>query len=90
MFVAHLDFNKFNKTKDQFFAFLIKKKIFVQYHYIPQYYFKSLIKTTAINQKFYGAEKFFNSAFSLPIYPFLEKKEIIYILENIKKFIFKK
>lgn len=90
LFVAHLDFNKFNKKKDQLFAFLIKKKIFIQYHYIPQYYFKSLINTIAINQKFYGAEKFFNSAFSLPIYPFLKKKEIIYILENIKKFIFKK
>jgi len=89
LFLVHLDFKKFKKTKNQLFSFLRKKKIFIQYHYIPQYYFKGLDNIITSKQKFYGAEKFYNSAFSLPIYPYLKNKEIIYILESIKKFILK-
>ena len=90
LLVAHLDFKKFNKKKDKLFTYLIKKKIFIQYHYIPQYYFKGLENKLMKNEKFIGAEKFYNSAFSLPIYPYLENKKIIYILESIKKFVFDK
>lgn len=90
LFVVHLDFKKLKITKDQLFSFLLKRKIFVQYHYIPQYYFKVFNNNMTKNQKFYGAEKFYNSALSLPIYPYLKNKEIIYILESIKKFISKK
>ena len=68
----------------------IKTNIFIQYHYIPQYYFKGLNNNLTKYQKFYGAERFYNSALSLPIYPYLKNKEIIYILESIKKFISKK
>ena len=90
LFVVHIDFKKLKVTKDQLFSFLLKKKIFIQYHYIPQYYFKVLNNNLIKNQKFYGAEKFYNSALSLPIYPYLKNKEIIYILESVKKFISKK
>ena len=90
LFVVNLDFKKLKKTKNQLFSFLIKKKIFIQYHYIPQYYFKGLADIIVTKQKFDGAEKFYNSAFSLPIYPHLKNKEIIYILESIKTFILKK
>lgn len=90
LFVVHLDFKNLKVTKDQLFSFLIKRKIFIQYHYIPQYYFKGLNNNLTKYQKFYGAERFYNSALSLPIYPYLKNKEIIYILESIKKFISKK
>ena len=90
LFVVHLDFKKLKVTKNKLFSFLIKRKIFIQYHYIPQYYFKGLNNNLTKYQKFYGAEKFYNSALSLPIYPYLKNKEIIYILESIKKFISKK
>ncbi len=90
LFLAHLNFKKFNIKKDQLFSFLIKKKIFIQFHYIPQYYFKAFDKRVKKLKKFKGAEMFYNSAFSLPIYPYLEKKKIIYILDCIKKFVFKK
>jgi dTDP-4-amino-4,6-dideoxygalactose transaminase len=90
LFVVHLDFKNLEVTKDQLFSFLIKRKIFIQYHYIPQYYFKGLDNNLTKYRKFYGAEKFYNSALSLPIYPYLKNKEIIYILESIKKFISKK
>ena len=90
LFVVHLDFKKLKVTKNKLFSFLIKRKIFIQYHYIPQYYFKGLNNNLTKYQKFYGAERFYNSALSLPIYPYLKNKEIIYILESIKKFISKK
>tara|TARA_Y100000768_G_scaffold387080_1_gene377190 strand:+ start:4717 stop:5892 length:1176 start_codon:yes stop_codon:yes gene_type:complete len=90
LFIVHLDFKKFKLTKNQLFSFLRKRKIFVQYHYIPQYYFKALENNSRKYQKLRGAEEFYKSAFSLPIYPYLKNKEIIYILETIKKFIYKK
>ena len=89
LFLAHLNFKQLNIKKDQLFSFLIKKKIFIQFHYIPQYYFKTFDKKIKKNKTFNGAEKFYNSAFSLPIYPYLEKKKIVYILDSIKKFVFK-
>ncbi len=90
LFLAFIDFKKFKIKKDKLFKYLIKKNIFIQYHYIPQYYFKGLDYQLPKKEKFNGAKKFYNSAFSLPIYPNLEKKKIIYILETIKKFVFKK
>lgn len=89
LFLAHIDFKKYNINKNNLFKYLIKKKIFIQYHYIPQYYFKGLDYKLPKKNNFIGAEKFYNSALSLPIYPYLEKKKIIYILETIKKFVLK-
>ena len=90
LFLAFIDFKKFHIKKDKLFKYLLKKNIFIQYHYIPQYYFKGLDYKLQKKEKFNGAKKFYNSAFSLPIYPYLEKKKIIYILESIKKFVFQK
>ncbi len=80
LFLAHLNFKQLNIKKDQLFSFLIKKKIFIQFHYIPQYYFKTFDKKIKKNKTFNGAEKFYNSAFSLPIYPYLEKKKLFIFL----------
>ena len=77
---------KFHK---KLFNFLRKKNILVNLHYIPVHlhpFYKSL---GFKNGDFKYSEEHAESAISLPIYPDLKKKEIMYIINLINKF-FKK
>ena len=60
------------------------KKIILQYHYIPVYYFKVFNKSKKIRLK--NSEIYYNSTISLPIFYELDKKKQIYIINCIKKY----
>ena len=74
------DFNQ-NK-KDKFIEYMKKNKVMVQYHYIPIYKFSIFKKNINLKQ----AEKYFNSAISLPIFYDLKLNEQKYIVNLIKKY----
>jgi UDP-4-amino-4,6-dideoxy-N-acetyl-beta-L-altrosamine transaminase len=69
--------------RDNLFRSLRKANIGVNLHYIPLYhhpYFKSNIRLS-------GAEEYYNSAISLPIFPTISKKELMYVVDQISNFI---
>ena len=68
--------------RDNLFRSLRKANIGVNLHYIPLYrhpYFKSNIRLS-------GAEEYYNSAISLPIFPTISKKELIHVINQISRF----
>jgi len=78
-----LKFTNFNQSKkDQFFKFMKKRKILLQYHYIP------VFKFNIFNDKYIGKNSidFYNNTISLPIYFSLTKKNQHYIINSIKNF----
>ena len=78
-----LKLRNFNvKKKDVFIKYMMKKKIFLQVHYIPIY------KFSVFKGKYYApnAEKYFNETVSIPIHYSLSKKEQNYVIESIFNF----
>lgn len=83
LYLIHL--KKFNlKMKENFIKYMLKKKITLQYHYIPIHKFKIFQKT----DKFISNETqvYYNTTVSLPIYYNLKEKQQNYIIKCIKKF----
>lgn len=73
------------KNYDKIFNYLRKKRIYVNLHYLPvhkQPYYKKIKYLK--NKKFKISEQYSKSALSLPIYPGLSKKNIMYIYKNFK------
>ena len=70
------------KKKDLFFKYMLKKKILLQYHYIPIYNF------SVFKDKYHApnAEKYYNKTISIPIYYSLTKKQQNYVIKNIINF----
>jgi UDP-4-amino-4,6-dideoxy-N-acetyl-beta-L-altrosamine transaminase len=80
--VSFLDDNR-----DNFFKFMLKHKIQLQYHYIPVYrhsFFKKNFKFKKKN--FINMENYYKHSISLPIYFDLKKKELNRIVKLIKIF----
>ncbi|MDC3039018.1 aminotransferase class I/II-fold pyridoxal phosphate-dependent enzyme [Candidatus Pelagibacter sp.] len=76
------NFKKFKK--DQLIKFFLKKKIILQQHYKPIYKFD--IYKNKITPNLPNADRYFMSAVSLPIHYNLSKKDLNYILKNLKIF----
>ena len=75
--------NKFNlKKKDKLLKYLLKKKIYFQYHYIPIYKFK-IFKGKYIGK---NAENFYNNTLSIPIYYSLSKSDQNFIIRSLKSY----
>lgn len=88
LYPLRINFKKLNKTKDEFINFLIKKKIKVQFHYIPTtefQYFKN--KYNIVLNKFPNTQIFYKQVISLPIYYDLSDKDLKKILKNINIFL---
>ena len=70
------------KLKEKLLKFMSKKKITLQYHYIPIYKFFIYKK----NYKFKNTEIYYNSTLSLPIFYNLKDFEINYIVKQLYNF----
>ncbi len=82
LFMASLEkLNVFKK--DNFFKFMLKNKVMLQYHYIPIYKFSNFKK----KYFFKNAERFYNTTFSLPIYYELSKSKQNLVINLIKKYL---
>jgi len=73
---------KSHTIKDNLIKYMLKNKVFLQYHYIPVY------KLKVFNGKFINknSEIYYKSAISLPIYYGLTYKKQKYIVKKIKRF----
>ena len=80
LYLINSNFSHIKKNK--FFNFMKKKKIMIQYHYIPVYKFSNF------KGKYIGknAEIYFKSTVSLPIYYELSKTKQNYVINKLKEF----
>ena len=85
LFQLYIDFNKLNKSKEDFLQYLKKYSIGSQVHYIPlvyqPYYTKNPEKKYLI-----GALKFYENTISIPMYTSLKERDVKYISEVINSF----
>ena len=73
-------------NQKKLYNYLIKRKIFVNLHYIPIYR-HSFYKSLGFKKGYcVDAEKYFKSAITLPIFPHLKKNQQNYIIKSIKNF----
>lgn len=82
LFRVQIDFKKLKVSKNKFFKIFLKKGIMLQQHYIPLYKFSAY---KSLKGKFLGAEKYFDSSISLPIYYSLKNQQLFEIKKILKK-----
>ena len=84
LYILNINFKKLKIGKNTLIQKLYKKKIVVQIHYIPSFFYK---KFRYLNKKgrYPGAINFFNSCSSLPIYPSLKDTEVKKIIKVLKR-----
>jgi dTDP-4-amino-4,6-dideoxygalactose transaminase len=87
LFLVKINFSKLTKNKDFFIKEMLKKKIMLQFHYIPIFLFKNIYKSKFQAKDFLGSLSYQKTHVSLPIYVGLEKKYIISIVKKINQFI---
>ena len=86
LYPLRIEFDKFKISKESFFRILRKKIINLQVHYIPiflQPFYKKNFKFNVKDLK--NSIKFYKEEISLPIYYSLKRKEINYVINQIKK-----
>ena len=81
-----LNFKGIGKSRNEIMKKLIEKGIGTQVHYIPLY--KQPIYKSNSNKKYPGAEAYFGSTLSLPMYSSLLEKDIEYIVKSLKEVLF--
>jgi UDP-4-amino-4,6-dideoxy-L-N-acetyl-beta-L-altrosamine transaminase len=90
LFLAHFNFKNLKTNKDNFIKFMLKNNIALQYHYIPIFMFKNIIKNfkkSEIRKTFPGSINYYNTCVSLPLYYNLSIKDLNYVVRKISKFI---
>lgn len=85
----HLYVISFNENKrDNFFQFMLKNKIQLQYHYIPLYKHTFFQKHFKFKKKnFKNMEYYYKHSVSLPIYFDLKKQDLIKIVRLTKQYL---
>ncbi len=85
LYVVRVEFSKIDISKEKFFEKMKEKNIGLQLHYIPinrQPFYKKLGYG---NEKMPIMHRYYEEAFSLPIYPLLTQKEQDYVIKNLLK-----
>lgn len=90
LFTVLFNFKKNKISKKSFFQKMKRDKINLQVHYIPLFKM-NIIKKNCINikDKFLNSNFFYKNTFSIPIYPGLKKKDQMYVISKIKKYLIK-
>ena len=91
LYILKIDFKKFKMTKDVFFKKAYDLGLKLQQHYIPIYKFK-YIKKFCLNKNFNfpNSEIYNQQSVSLPIHNNLKKRDLIKVVNIIKKILYKK
>lgn len=82
LFRVQIDFKKLKFSKQDFFKLFLKKGIRLQQHYIPLFKFTAY---KSLKGRFSGAEKYFESSISLPIYYSLKNNDLFKIIKTLKE-----
>jgi UDP-4-amino-4,6-dideoxy-N-acetyl-beta-L-altrosamine transaminase len=80
-----LNFKKIGKSRNQVMQGLLDKGIGTQVHYIPLY--KQPVYKNNEKKKYLGAEDYYKSTLSLPMYVGLKRKDIKFIVTILKEII---
>ena len=83
--IAIINFKDLKIDKQKLLKILNQKKIFCQFHYIPNYKFKNFKQNYSLK----GSEMYYKTGISLPIHLKLKKSDIKYVIESIKNTIIK-
>ena len=78
-------FNIIVKDRNHLANYLKKKKIYCVIHYPKSINQHKFLKNVS-NEKFYFAEKLAKNSLSIPIFPFMKKKQIDYVVKNINNY----
>jgi len=88
LYPLQINFEELNLTKSEFFEKMGKVRINLQVHYIPVHLQPFYKKRYGFNVGDYPlAEKFYDRAVSIPIYPSLTDAEVEKVVENIIDFV---
>jgi len=88
LYVLQMDFEKTGKTRKQLFEYMKKNNILLQVHYIPVYlqpYYQQNLEYKRGNC--FIAEKFYEKAVSLPLFPKMTSLDVKYVIKKVKSFI---
>lgn len=86
LLIISINFKKLRTTKDNLIKFFLKKKIFLQVHYIPIYRFK-VFKEKEKFKSLPGAEEYFRNSLSMPIFYKMRKSQIQFVYKALIDFI---
>ena len=86
LIIFNFNFKKLKSNKEKLIKFMIKNKIFPQFHYIPIYKF-SFFRKNKIKYNFVGAENYYKSTLSFPLYFKMNYRDIDKINIVVQKFI---
>ena len=88
LLIISMKFNKFKVTKNNLIKFFLKKKIYLQIHYIPIYKFKVFKEKQKLKQKSLpGAETYFKNSVSIPIFYKMTIGQIEFVVDTLIDFI---
>lgn len=87
LMIIRFDFKKINKSYEEIFNYLRKKKFFVNLHYYPLHLQPIFQKRGFKAGMYSNAESYAKEAMSIPIYPDLKKKKIDNFIKILKNFI---
>ena len=87
LYSVSIDFTAIGKSRNQVMKKLLEKGIGTQVHYIPLY--KQPFYKDNLNKKYPGAESYYKSTLSLPMYPSLLEKDVKYIVKSLKEILSK-
>ena len=85
LYVVRVDFDSLNITKAELFYKMREFNIGLQLHYIPinrQPYYQSL---GFGDENLPNMYKYYEEAFSIPMYPGLSEKDLVYVIEKLLK-----
>lgn len=83
LYVVRVDFSKISKTKQQIFDEMKDRRICLNLHYIPVYTQPYYQKQGFKDGDFHNSEKYYEEAFTLPLYYSLTEEQQDYIVKNL-------
>ena len=76
--------NEIKKNKKDIFEYLRTSNIGVNIHYIPIHYHPFYAKLGFKRGDFPNAERYYNDALSIPVYPGLTDENMLYVTDKLK------
>lgn len=87
LYILQFDLEKLTISRKEIFEKLSNKKIGVNVHYIPVYYHPYYQKLGYQKGICRNAEKLYDQMITLPLFPKMEKEDVLYVIEKVKKIV---
>ena len=87
LYIIQLELEKLKITRREFFEELRRKNIGVNVHYIPVYYHPYYQKLGYKKGLCPKAEELYERIITLPLYPKMEKQDVLRVIKNVKQMI---